>query len=615
MILMYHKVDIITPTTWWVTPADLEQHISRLGARQFVYLDDYTSTSDQAVITFDDAYENVCLHALPILRAHRLPFEVFVVGNTLGAWNDFDPGEPATRHMTLEQLGDVVRSGGRIQWHTRSHRDLRQLSTSDVEDELDVPTDLRQRFAKPHLSWLSYPYGWHDERIVAIARKRFSGAVSVTDGEPADRWQLNRVTMDRFVVVREDAALRSLLTDQLAQLRPPMRPRELEISEIRRVADDRFIWGFHVDSPVSGAKFHGAYEVAGWVLGRPPFEVKLLELRCNSELLVSAPVTIDRPDVLAVHARHPSPLRAGFALNGATRALPDEFALTLCAQLVDASGATTDHPIAEILGRCSRRPRGTFVPQPLQLIRRNRLRRSVDDLTRWIDTTFLAARVTRPFAACLGDCERETDPGIDEIAEYRDFSMRGTTPDQLRIQRELESMVEVGSSVLHVGVGNSSLALRLAYRVGHIDGITIQREEVDRASAFVIPNYRVMLVNKYDSALPFTLGRSYDFIIDNNPSTFACCKRHFFAMLASYRRLLNPGGYLLTDRQGLGWISTNNDAGWRLDYEDWVFIASRLGLVPARLTDWVYVLLKPRTVMGRAVAHTLRLRTLLSGDA
>ena len=107
-------------------------------------------------------------------------------GNTLGAWNDFDPGEPATRHMTLEQLGDVVRSGGRIQWHTRSHRDLRQLSTSDVEDELDVPTDLRQRFAKPHLSWLSYPYGWHDERIVAIARKRFSGAVSVTDGEPAD---------------------------------------------------------------------------------------------------------------------------------------------------------------------------------------------------------------------------------------------------------------------------------------------------------------------------------------------------------------------------------------------------------------------------------------------
>ena len=86
-------------------------------------------------------------------------------------------------------------------------------------------------------------------------------------------------------------------------------------------------------------------------------------------------------------------------------------------------------------------------------------------------------------------------------------------------------------------------------------------------------------------------------------------------MLASYRRLLNPGGYLLTDRQGLGWISTNNDARWRLDYEDWVFIASRLGLVPARLTDWVYVLLKPRTVMRRAVAHTLRLCTLLSGDA
>lgn len=197
MILMYHKVDIITPTLWWVTPDDLERQLDTLKWRRFVHLDDYTSPDEQAVITFDDAYENVFRHALPVLKARGLPFEVFVIGDVIGDWNAFDRKEPPTRLMSLEQLEAVSLCGGRLQWHTRTHPDLARLDDAALDAELTVPSYLKTMFPDPHFCWVSYPGGSHDSRTITRARERFRGGVSVTEGEPGDRLQLNRVTVDR----------------------------------------------------------------------------------------------------------------------------------------------------------------------------------------------------------------------------------------------------------------------------------------------------------------------------------------------------------------------------------------------------------------------------------
>jgi peptidoglycan/xylan/chitin deacetylase (PgdA/CDA1 family) len=201
MILMYHKVDIVTPTVWWLTPGDLARHIEGLQHKEFVYLDDYASPESQVVITFDDAYENIYRHALPVLTAHHVPFEVFVIGDQIGRWNHFDPGEPLTRHMDMTQLEEIRRCGGRLQWHTRTHPHLPDLNAADVEKEMTVPEDLADKFPSPHFTWFSYPGGAHDDRAVAIARRQFAGAVSVIDGQPNDRWQLNRVTVDRNTAI------------------------------------------------------------------------------------------------------------------------------------------------------------------------------------------------------------------------------------------------------------------------------------------------------------------------------------------------------------------------------------------------------------------------------
>ena len=197
MILMYHKIDIITPTIWWVTPLAFEQQIERLKERKFVFLDDYTSPENQAVITFDDAYENVFHHALPVLAAHKLPFEVFVIGDSIGGWNDFDPSEPLTRHMGMDHLEEIVRHGGRLQWHSRSHPSLPSLDEEELCKELTVTESLRKKFPPPHFTWFSYPGGEHDDRAVKAVSQTFSGAVSVIEGKLEDRWQLNRITVDQ----------------------------------------------------------------------------------------------------------------------------------------------------------------------------------------------------------------------------------------------------------------------------------------------------------------------------------------------------------------------------------------------------------------------------------
>ncbi|MFO7630191.1 MAG: polysaccharide deacetylase family protein, partial [Prochlorococcaceae cyanobacterium] len=148
-------------------------------------------------ITFDDGFENVLRHAVPILNRRKLPFEIFVIGDKLGAWNRDDTSEPLTRFMTLEGLRDVAGAGGRLQWHTRTHPNLQELTEPEIELELAVPEQLRAEFPDPHFSWFAYPYGMHDQRSVATAQRNFRGAVAVSEGEPGHGWRMNRLTVDR----------------------------------------------------------------------------------------------------------------------------------------------------------------------------------------------------------------------------------------------------------------------------------------------------------------------------------------------------------------------------------------------------------------------------------
>lgn len=195
MILLYHKVAPQALTQWWVSADAFDRQMAALAGRRVVPLADYDPADPAlAVITFDGVYENVHRFALPILRKWGYPFELFVTGDTIGGDNAFDAVEPPARFCTLEQLDDLVAHGGRVQWHTATHRRLLGLDAAELQAEVAVPAALRARYGPPHLRWFAYPHGDHGPDAVAAVRSQFDGALSCVAGDDRDRYQWNRLT-------------------------------------------------------------------------------------------------------------------------------------------------------------------------------------------------------------------------------------------------------------------------------------------------------------------------------------------------------------------------------------------------------------------------------------
>lgn len=195
MILMYHKVDAVTPTPQWVSIDAFYGHMNDLQAYDVVPLDDYDPANPrQAVITFDDVYDGVVKFAAPVMRDLGYPFEMFVNSDWIGRENSFDRlKEPRACFASLEQIDRAAAMGGRVQWHTRSHARLRGVTGERLARELAAPADLQERYGARSLRWFAYPYGDFDEAALEAARARFAGAVATAAGDDSDRFQLTRV--------------------------------------------------------------------------------------------------------------------------------------------------------------------------------------------------------------------------------------------------------------------------------------------------------------------------------------------------------------------------------------------------------------------------------------
>lgn len=138
-------------------------------------------------------------------------------------------------------------------------------------------------------------------------------------------------------------------------------------------------------------------------------------------------------------------------------------------------------------------------------------------------------------------------------AKYSDGSWLNivVTPDQKRIEDYLENLAVKNKTILHVGTGNSSFATRF-FKNNTIDSITVMEDELEHAKSLNLPNYHCFKLNKYSSDIK-KLSNKYDFICDNNLSSFACCKTHFIEMMQNYTALLNENGQIITDVKGMAY--------------------------------------------------------------
>ncbi len=196
MILMYHKIDLQSPTMWCVDVDTFWRQMEQLTRYDVVPLRDYDPDNPRhAVITFDGVYENVYHYALPVLRWFGYPFELFVIGDLIGRDNRFDQAvEPPAIFANRDQLQACVRAGGRLQWHSRTHSDLASLGDDDLRRELLVPDEIRV-LDPDGFRWFAYPHGNVEGRVVELVQLMFDGAVACDRSALVDHYQLSRVTV------------------------------------------------------------------------------------------------------------------------------------------------------------------------------------------------------------------------------------------------------------------------------------------------------------------------------------------------------------------------------------------------------------------------------------
>lgn len=127
---------------------------------------------------------------------------------------------------------------------------------------------------------------------------------------------------------------------------------------------------------------------------------------------------------------------------------------------------------------------------------------------------------------------------------------------QIKVNEYIEA--NPGGRVLHVGIGDSSLARKVSKLFTQIDGITNTRQEERMGNELGISNYKVYFMNKHDSVELNKLG-TYNLISDVNLKSFACCQEHWEIYLKTILSKLKRGGKLVSHTDGLGGYGTGFD--------------------------------------------------------
>jgi len=193
------------------------------------------------------------------------------------------------------------------------------------------------------------------------------------------------------------------------------------------------------------------------------------------------------------------------------------------------------------------------------------------------------------FAGLPLDCGNALSPGVIYSPDLRDWSDKATTSDQARMERYIDRYDLRHARILHIGIGNSGLAKRFHGRVGEIVGTTIDEPEMAVARALSLPNYSYVTHNKFSGQNDAVNG-TFDFILDNNPTSPCCCIRHLAVLFEFYAAKLASGGQIVTDRQGLAWVPQANHPGWGFDLDDLRAVSAVAGFSVFPMTDKVYVL-------------------------
>ena len=177
-VLVYHAVGECSAGAdrfgLFVTPEEFAHQMRFLARhRRVVRLDDLVGGGAQppgsVAITFDDAYKNLLVHALPLLRRMGFEATIFVPTRWIGLRNDWDgPSDCDLDIMSSEELSELEDRGFGLESHGHGHLKLDQVPIDVVRADVADSTATLAGLLGRRPRYFAYPYGNHSEAVLKV---------------------------------------------------------------------------------------------------------------------------------------------------------------------------------------------------------------------------------------------------------------------------------------------------------------------------------------------------------------------------------------------------------------------------------------------------------------
>jgi peptidoglycan/xylan/chitin deacetylase (PgdA/CDA1 family) len=168
-------------------------------------------------VTFDDAYRNVAENAVPVLERLGVTATIFAASGFAADGRPLAVPELAAearahpeemRTLTWERLRALAERGFEIGSHTVTHPHLPRLSDAELERELGESRARCEDELERRCRFLAYPFGEHDARVQAAARR---AGYEAAFGLRAGTNRANPLALPRVDFYRRDSLLRAML--------------------------------------------------------------------------------------------------------------------------------------------------------------------------------------------------------------------------------------------------------------------------------------------------------------------------------------------------------------------------------------------------------------------
>ncbi|MFF9487238.1 polysaccharide deacetylase family protein [Streptomyces sp. NPDC014676] len=157
------------------------------------------------LVTFDDGYEGVHRHALPVLAGHGFPATLFVSTGWLRG--PYDTGGGLDTMLDWDQVRELAAAGVEIGGHSHSHPQLDRLDEDRLRSELILCKEIVSDQLGSVPASFAYPYGYSSRRVRRAVRETgYAQALAVGNGlarRAQGPYALRRVTVRRSTSAAE----------------------------------------------------------------------------------------------------------------------------------------------------------------------------------------------------------------------------------------------------------------------------------------------------------------------------------------------------------------------------------------------------------------------------